>query len=394
MILERLILRVSKSVISISGLQRKSGETNANLKAGFNKSQPLKIIFKIDSGADMKLHLRRHVVTAVIACNLAFLCCEAAAQQTLNWQTNTDWAVLPEGRTWGAVTGVHPDPDGRHIWVLDRCGANTCLDSSLSPIFKIDLAGNVVANFGAGLLAWPHGLFVDHAGNVWVTDGGTGRAGERAAQRGMGHQVLKFNPQGDVVMRLGKAGEAGSGPDTFNGPSVVAVSLAGEIFIADGHGEDGNNRIVKFSESGDYITEWGSSGPGPAAGEFNDVHALAFDSSGRLFVGDRRNIRIQIYDSEGNFLDAWSQFGPPSSIYIDANDMIYVTDTQTIALPQWYQDRRTPSWIRGIRVGSAISGQVTGFLKSDAEFLTVDSKGNIYGAEVPEQRITKYLNPQ
>jgi sugar lactone lactonase YvrE len=317
----------------------------------------------------------------------------ALSQEPLDWQEDASWAKLPDGRTWGAVTGAHPDPDGRHVWILDRCGANTCIDSALAPIFKFDLDGNLVANFGAGLIAWPHGLFVDHEGNIWITDGGTGAAGELASQRGMGHQVLKFSPQGDILMRLGRAGVPGSDTETFNGPSVVAVATSGEIFIADGHGEDGNNRIMKFSPDGQFIKEWGNAGPGPAAGELNDAHALAFDSQGRLFVGDRRNARIQIFDQEGNFLEQWSQFGPPSNIYIDANDVIYVTDTQSNAMPQWFRDRRTPLWVRGIRVGNAQTGAVTGFLKSEAEFLTVDGQGNIYGAEVPGQRLTKYVRP-
>jgi DNA-binding beta-propeller fold protein YncE len=315
------------------------------------------------------------------------------SQETLNWQADSNWANLPGTRIWGAVTGVHPDPDGQHIWVLDRCEANTCIGSSLAPVFKFDLEGNLVANFGAGLIAWPHGLFVDHEGNVWVTDGGTGRAGEEASRLGMGHQVIKFSAQGEILMRLGRAGVAGSDSETFNGPSVVAVASNGDIFIADGHGEDGNNRIMKFSSSGRYIKEWGGAGPGPAAGELSDAHALAFDSQGRLFVGDRRNSRIQIFDQDGNFLEQWTQFGPPSNIYIDADDVIYVTDTQTNAMPQWFRDRRTPLWIRGIRVGDARSGSVTGFLSSDSEFLTVDRLGNIYGAEVPGQKLTKYSKP-
>ena len=347
----------------------------------------------IGNAASGNFRYCRHLLNLTLLAVFLSISSFALSQKALNWQEDASWAKLTDGRTWGAVTGVHPDPDGLHVWILDRCGANTCIGSALSPVFKFDLDGNLVANFGAGLIAWPHGLFVDHEGNVWVTDGGTGAAGEQASQRGMGHQVLKFSPQGDVLMRLGRAGVAGSDTLTFNGPSVVAVAASGEIFIADGHGEDGNNRIMKFASDGQFISEWGNAGPGPAAGELNDAHALAFDSQGRLFVGDRRNARIQIFDQEGNFLDQWTQFGPPSNIYIDANDVIYVTDTQSNAMPQWFRDRRTPLWVRGIRVGDAQTGAVPGFLKSEAEFLTVDSQGSIYGAEVPGQRLTKYSKP-
>lgn len=332
-------------------------------------------------------------VIILLSASLLTAATNVLAQQNMNWSADSNWADLPDGRTWGAVTGVHPDPDGLHIWVLDRCGENTCIGSSLSPIFKFDLSGNLIANFGANLIAWPHGLFVDHEGNVWVTDGGTGTAGELAAQQGLGHQVLKFSPDGNVLLRLGQAGIAGSDSRTFNGPSVVAVANNGDIFIADGHGEGGNNRIMKFNSAGGFVMEWGNAGPGPAAGEFNDVHALAFDSQGRLFVGDRRNARIQIFDQDGNFLDQWTHFGPPSNIYIDSNDVIFVTDTQTNAMPQWFGDRRTAQWVRGIRVGDARTGRVTGFLESEAEFLTVDKLGNVYGAEVPGQKLIKYMKP-
>lgn len=315
----------------------------------------------------------------------------ASAQVNLeHYVADLDWAQLPPGREWGAVTGVYPDPDGRHIWVLDRCGANSCIGSDLDPIFKFDLEGNLVANFGAGLIAWPHGFFVDHDGNVWVTDGGTGNRAEQAAEHGLGHQVLKLSPTGEVLMKLGQAGVAGAGPDTFNGPSVVLVAPTGEIYVADGHDAGGNNRIVKFTPDGRYLKSWGTTGPGPAAGELSDPHALAMDSQGRLFVGDRRNARIQIFDSEGTFLEQWLHFGPASSIYIDASDTIYVTDTQTGAMPDWFAERRTADWQRGIRIGDARTGRVTGFLPSEAEFVAVDVNGAVYGAEVPGERLVKY----
>jgi DNA-binding beta-propeller fold protein YncE len=316
---------------------------------------------------------------------------DGAGQATLDgYRADEEWADLPQGREWGAVTGVYPDPDGRHLWVLDRCGANSCLDSPLDPIFKFDLEGNLVDSFGAGLIAWPHGFYVDHEGGVWVTDGGTDGRGEEAARRGMGHQVLKFSPRGEVVLRLGMAGVAGDAPGIFNGPSEVAVASDGSVFVADGHGEGGNNRIVKFAPDGRFLKAWGNGGPGPAAGEMSDPHALALDSQGRLFVGDRRNNRIQIFDQEGTFLEEWPHFGPPSSIYIDAQDRIYVTDTQTNAMPAWLAERRGPNWVRGIRIGDARTGRVTGFLPSEAEFVAADRLGNVYGAEVPGERLVKY----
>ena len=318
---------------------------------------------------------------------------EVGAQSSGKYRTVDDWATLPDGRTWGAVTGVFPDPDGRHLWVLDRCGANSCLGSDLDPVLKFDLSGKLVTSFGAGLFAWPHGFYVDAAGNIWVTDGPTGARAQAGAAEGKGQQVFKLSPEGRVLMTLGIAGVWG-GPedqDRFNGPSDVLVAPSGEIYVLDGHGEGGNNRVVKFTSDGRFLLSWGTAGPGPAAGELSDAHAIAMDSQGRIFVGDRRNIRIQIFDRDGNFLEQWTHFGPPSNIYIDANDVMYVTDTQTGALPGWYAERRGEGWVRGIRVGDARTGRVTGFIPSDAEFAAADRAGNVYGGQVPGQTLVKYL---
>jgi len=312
------------------------------------------------------------------------------AQPTGAYTRVEGWAQLPAGREWGAVTGVRPDPDGRHMWVLDRCGANSCIDSPLAPIFKFDLDGRLVANFGAGVFAWPHGLFVDPDGNLWVTDGPTGARAADGAARGRGQQVFKLSPTGEVLLTLGRGGVSGAGRDLFTGPSAVMTSPRGDIYVLDGHGADGNNRVVKFDRSGRYLTEWGGTGPGPAAGEMGDAHAIAMDSRGRIFVADRWNIRVQIFDEEGSFLEQWTHLGPVSDIYIDEDDVIYVTDTQTTALPPWYGERRTAGWVRGIRVGDARTGRVHAFIPSEAEFLAVDGEGNVYGAEVPGETLVKY----
>jgi sugar lactone lactonase YvrE len=315
---------------------------------------------------------------------------DPAAKAASEYLAVSDWAQLRGGRTWGAVTGVFPDPDGRHMWVLDRCGANSCIDSELDPFFRFDLDGNVVANFGGGIFAWPHGFFVDHEGNVWVADGPTGARTEAGAAVGKGQQVFKFSPEGEVLMTLGIAGAWGDELDRFNGPSEVLVAPTGEIYVLDGHGEGGNNRVMKFTGDGELVRSWGTSGPGPAVGEFSDAHAIAMDSQGRIIIGDRRNIRIQIFDGDGTFLEQWTHLGPPSSIYIDEDDVMYVTDTQTGALPAWYSERRPADWVRGIRVGDARTGRVTAFIESSAEFVAADRLGNVYGAEVPGQTLVKY----
>ena len=130
-----------------------------------------------------------------------------------------NWATLPDGREWGSTAGVDMDPDGRHLWAIDRCGANSCIGSSVDPIVKIDSNGNVVASMGGGLMLFPHGLHVDRDGNIWVTDGQGPRANDPATT-GMGHAVYKLSPEGEVLLTLGQPGVAGDGTGCLAGNTL------------------------------------------------------------------------------------------------------------------------------------------------------------------------------
>lgn len=315
----------------------------------------------------------------------------AMAVQDNPYRAVPDWAQLPSGRTWGATSAVDVDPDGRSIWVAERCGANSCVSSDLPAVVKLDPSGKAVKSFGGGMFAFPHGFHVDREGNVWVVDGIPLGSGTPPA--GKGHTVVKFSPEGQVLLTLGKAGVPGSGPDAFNQPSDVVVAPNGDIFVADGHGGNSNARIVKFSKDGRFVKEWGRRGNGP--GEFDTPHAIAMDSGGRLFVGDRANNRIQIFDQEGKFLEEWKQFSRPSGIFIDRNDMIYVADSES-------NTKRNPGWKRGIYIGSARDGKVLHFIPdpeptpdksatSGAEGVAADVDGNVYGAEVGPRTLRKYV---
>jgi hypothetical protein len=176
------------------------------------------------------------------------------------YTTTNRWGTLPDGRTWGGISAVDIDRDGRSVWVAERCGGQTCADSALAPILKLDRSGTVVASFGAGLFVVPHGIDVDDEGNVWVTDASDGVN----AAKNKGHQVFKFSPDGKVLMVLGRAGMPGDAPGLFNRPSDVLVAPSGDIFVADGHGGDSNSRIVKFSRDGRFLATWGARAAGPA----------------------------------------------------------------------------------------------------------------------------------
>lgn len=308
------------------------------------------------------------------------------------------WAKLPPGRPMGAVGDLKLDPDGKHLWVIVRCSAtepasfgSECLDSTLDPVLKFDLQGNVVKSFGGGMFIWPHGLDVDAEGNVWVTDA-INPAKTPPGKRG--HVVVKFSPDGKVLMTLGTPGVAGGGPDHFNAPSDVVVAPNGDIFVADSHAFDtGNNRIVKFAKEGKFLKAWGKTGYAP--GEFRMTHSIAMDLEGRIFVADRGNNRIQIFDQEGKFLAQWTQFGRPSGITFDEKGQIIVPDSESDNL-------QNPGWEMGIRIGDARSGWVHSFILYPwgdprvvegvgAEFAAVDREGNIYGGEPRARRIQKYV---
>src|SRR5918992_529796 len=176
-----------------------------------------------------------------------------------------DWARLPGGREMGPPASMHVDIDGESIWAFIRCDETNpvtvanggrfgidCLDhngriKNIDTIYKFDAKGNVVKSFGAGMFIWPHGLHVDREGNVWATDGASQDAVAMAAKAGgrFGHQVVKFSPDGRVLMTLGEPGVPGSDDRHFISPSAVAVAPNGDVFVADGHGLNENNRVVK-----------------------------------------------------------------------------------------------------------------------------------------------------
>jgi DNA-binding beta-propeller fold protein YncE len=302
------------------------------------------------------------------------------------YKTITGWTQLPDGRKWGSTAGIAIGPDG-NIWAYDRCGVNSCTDSELDPILEFDASGKVLKHFGKGLFVQPHGLSVDKSGNVWVTDD--------QSKNGKGLQVFKFSPDGNVLLTLGKKGTAGDGLDAFGAPSAAVVAPNGDIFVADGHNgcNCNNSLIVKFNKDGKFIAEFGKKGASDGDMEF--PHSLAFDSRGRLFVADRSNNRVEIFDQKGKFIAAWKQFGRPSGVFI-YKDILYVADSESRDADGYGHN---PGVQRGIRIGSVKDGKVTAFIPdpapmggtSMAEGVAVDHDGNVYGAEVGPKDLKKYV---
>ena len=303
------------------------------------------------------------------------VCAISVPAQENPYKVAEGWPHLPAGIMWGAVISADVDARG-NLWVFHR---------SEPTILEFDPSGKLIKSFGKDMFVQPHGMAIDRDGNIWVTDA--------QGKDGKGQQVFKLSPDGKVLMTLGKAGVAAEGPDTFNGPTDIVVAPNGDIFVSDGHVANSNGRVMKFSKDGKFIKAWGKKGTGP--GEMDTPHSIAMDSRGRIFVADRANSRIQIFDQDGRFLDQWKQFGRPSGVFIDKNDVIYVADSQSNAM-------LNPGFKRGLRVGSAKDGKVTAFIpfgeadpdknnNAGMEGVTADAMGNVYVGETTTQILKKYV---
>lgn len=315
-----------------------------------------------------------------------------------------EWGELPEGRNWGHTAGVDIDPIDGHIWAYERCGTGggmaagggiNCDTNHVDPIFKFDRnTGEVLANFGAGIFTTPHGIHVDHDGNVWVTDFATNASGTK------GQQVHKFSPEGELLMSLGEAGQAGNDSAHFNQPNDVVVAVDGSIFVADGHSGQGmttagaveegrqanlTGRIMKFASDGTFIREWGQLGT--AHGEFRTPHALEIDSQGRLWVADRGNHRLEIFDPDGNYLESRYSYGRISGIYITDDNMVYAIDSES-------NPYNHINWIAGVRIGPLNEDRITAFIpgyptetrgyqSTAGEGVAVAEDGTVFVAEGP-----------
>lgn len=382
---------------------------------------------------------------SVFAAALATIAAVAALSSGLRAQmySNSPYRPVPWPKPWapdglngsmdlGPTTALFADPNTDHIWLATRCGRNPNYHSSdegctfrpgYNMVFKFDLEGNLVARFGTGTMASPHSMFVDRQGNVWVADEGGREYGHTAAESEaeqarlrIGHQVVKFSPTGQVLMRLGTPGQPGSDERHLSGPSSVAVGADGSIFVGDSHGGARNRRIVKYAPDGTFIKQIGCSDCGADRlantqwGRFNDVHTMTFDSRGRLFAADKGNYRVQIFDQDLKLLDVWTQFGAPAGLAIDpTTDLMVTGDAESHNSPPMDGSPNNAGWEQGLYVGSARTGWVTSFILAAAppitggdggpEGVAIDRYGNIYWGETRSvldirrgQHIMKYVD--
>ena len=273
-------------------------------------------------------------------------------------QLVNDWAKLPKGWNFGETSGVATDKQD-NVWVFTR-GSH--------PVMQFDRTGKF-------LQAWPdikivssHGIRVDPDGNVWLIDV-------------KGHVVIKCNTEGRVLMIVGnRQGVAGNNDskDAFNEPTGIAFDKQGNFYVSDGYV---NARVIKFNKDGEYLTHWGKKGT--ADGEFNLVHDVCFDSQGRLYVADRLNQRIQIFDTNGKFLGKWTDIGAPWGLAYSAKEnCIYMCDGVNNRIVKLNMD--------GQVIGTLSSyGKAPGKLDF-AHNMALDSTGALYVAEIKNWRVQKF----
>ena len=213
-----------------------------------------------------------------------------------------NWEKLPEGWELGQ-TAIVTDPEDR-VYLFNR---------GEHPLIVLDRDGNYLASWGEGVLTDAHGMFIDDDQNLYLPVKNS-------------HVVLKYDPKGNLLMTMGEWGKPSdtgwsgnysdpvvraAGP--FNSPSDIAISPDGLLYISDGYG---NARVHRFTPDGELVDSWGAPGKtGP--GEFHVPHGVWVHTDGRVFVADRENNRMQIFDSEGNFLEQWLDLARPCDIYID-----------------------------------------------------------------------------
>ena len=315
-----------------------------------------------------------------------------------------NWGQLPAGRTWGTSAGIDIDPKDGHIWAYERCGAGAaggagggpvdCDNNPVDPVFKFDRnTGAVLANIGKGVMVTPHGIALDPQGNVWIADFAGNKAGTK------GHQVHKFSPKGEKLMSLGMAGKPGNADGQFNQPNDVAIGPDGSIYVSDGHDGQGMTtpaavaegikrgataRVSKFTPDGKFVKSWG--GLGVRHGEFRTPHAMVFDGKGRLWVADRGNHRLEIFDQEGKYLESRYAYGRISGLFIRAGT-VYAIDSESGPFNH-------VGWRNGVRIGPLDEDRITAFVPpferedrvyqgTAGEGVAVDADGNVYAAEGP-----------
>ncbi len=296
------------------------------------------------------------------------------------YQVAHGWPVLPNGFMLGHVSGIAVDSHN-HVFVFHR-GEHSILGTNFTTAAKEPLvvcfdgkSGKLIASWGANRFYSPHGLRVDRNDNIWITDVAS-------------HQIMKFAHDGKLLMELGQRGVAGWDARHFNKPTDLAVAPDGSFYVSDGYG---NSRVAKFSASGEFEFEWGKKGDQP--GEFNLPHGIALDRAERVYVADRSNARVQVFDSKGKFLHAWKspELGRPWAITFGPDELLYVVDGGD--LKSWPPDR---AHLLQLDLSGKILAKWGSYGNYDGQLywphdIAVGKDGAVYTGEILGRRAQKFL---
>lgn len=303
------------------------------------------------------------------------------------YRPDYDWLKLPAGRVLGGTSAIAIDADGKSVWIFERCGNinDGCAlpqNKNVNPVMEFDFNGNLVRSWGAGMFVYPHGIFVDAKDHIWLADGNV--PAQTACLPGLvGNTVREFTRDGKLLLTIG--------PGPINGKKLtgftsVVVAPNGDIFVADGHGGQApNDRILKFDSHGKFLMEWGSHGPG--AEQFSTPHGMAIDKEGRIYVADRGNKALKVFDENGKLLHDWKQFGSPAGVYV-RDEMLYVCDEEA-------NGPRNPDYAPGARIASVNDGKIVAnipYAPGNAwEGIAVDAAGNVYAANTNQPRAVRFI---
>lgn len=296
------------------------------------------------------------------------------------YEVDPSWPRKPSEYEWAAMPGIAVDEKDQ-VWIFTR---------SKPPIQVYAADGTFIRAWGDDTIGNAHHLKIDRDGNVWVSDIGL-------------HVVRKFSPNGDVLLTAGIPGQPGGDAAHFNRPTDVAIAPNGELFVADGYR---NNRIVHLDARGKFIKQWGQMGVGPD--DLSLPHAIAMDSRGRLYVADRNNVRVQIYDQAGTLLDSWQNVMVPWGFWLTDRDEVWVCGSSPMP---WRNDPAYPGAPVGcpprdqmvvkfntagriLQLWTIPKGEDGNEKPGDVNWLhamAFDSRGNLYVGDIIGKRAQKFV---
>lgn len=276
------------------------------------------------------------------------------------YEVQPGWGKLPSGWEWGWIPAVACDSQD-NVYVYSR---------SEHPLVIFDRDGNFLDSWGEDVLKDAHGIFIDKDDNVWCTERET-------------HCVRKFNKNGELVLTIGTPGVQGANDgDPFRLPTDLAITSDGTLFITDGYG---NARVHKYTQDGQLLKSWGTWGEGP--GQFQLSHCVRADKQDRLWVCDRTNNRIQIFDTDGNFLTQWTGLYHPDTIHFDPNDdVIYIAELDQQVSIYDLDGQLLSQW------GGRVKSEKPGEFIACPHGIWTDSRGDLYVGEVQaDARLQKFV---